>query len=339
MHKLLEEDISSFSLPDELVNQLSQSKIAVTGATGLIGSIFVKCLLSLNIEIEFTLIVRNKGKAESIFGNWDERIMIIETDICDYFNNADYDFDFILHCASPTNGKFMSEHPAETFLLAIESTKSILNYAKRMRPKGIVYVSSIEYYGENHTDIPIKENMMGFIDHQSGRSSYALGKQAAEFLSFCYSKEFGIPVMIARLTQTFGAGISKDDNRVFAQFGRSIINGENIVLHTSGRSAKTYCYTIDCVRALVYILLYGQSGEAYNVSNPDTYISIYDLAKLYKETFNPQIMVTIDESKNYGYAPETQLNLNSDKLMALGWKPKYNLKQMLHRLIGYLREI
>lgn len=339
MNRVLEEDINSFSLPDEFVNQLSKSKIAVTGATGLIGSIFVKCLLSLNIEIEFTLIVRNKGKADSIFGDWNERINIVETDICDYFNKADICFDYILHCASPTNGKFMSDHPSETFLLAIESTKSILNYAKRMRPKGILYVSSIEYYGENHSDNPIKENMMGFIDHKSTRSSYALGKQGAEFLTFCYSKEFNIHVMTARLTQTFGAGISKEDNRVFSQFGRSIINGENIVLHTPGRSAKTYCYTIDCVRGLVYILLCGQSGEAYNVSNSDTYINVYDLANLYKDIFNPQLKVIIDESKNDGYAPETQINMNSDKLMSLGWKPQYNLKQMLYKLIGYLRDI
>ena len=153
-----------------------------------------------------------------------------------------------------------------------------------------------------------------------------------------YAKEYGVPVKIARLTQTFGAGVSAEDNRVFAQFARSIIEGNDIVLHTKGESAKPYCYTTDCVSAILYILLKGKDGEAYNVANQDTYISIKDMALFLKENFNSNIDVIVEEHPEMGYAPVTRLNLLSEKLMSLGWKPSYNLYEMFERLINSLKE-
>lgn len=339
MNKILKEDIESFQLPNSLTSKLKDTTIAVTGATGLIGSIFVRCLQSLDLNIRFVLPVRNTHKAEGIFKDNKSGIRIVETDISEYFNTTEEPIDYIIHCASPTNGQFMTDHPVETIELAIDSTKSILQFARRSNSiKGIVYVSSIEYYGEIDSDNKVDERTTGYIDHKSPRSSYSLGKQTAEFLSYSYATEYDVPVKIARLTQTFGAGISHDDNRVFAQFARSVISGENIVLHTSGRSSKPYCYTTDCVRALVYILLLGEKGEAYNVAARGSYISIIDLAKMYRDEFNQGIKVVIDETKNKGYAPVTKVNLDPSKLESLGWEPLYGLGEMLNRLILSLKE-
>lgn len=71
-----------------------------------------------------------------------------------------------------------------------------------------------------------------------------------ECLCHSYAKEYGVPVKIARLTQTFGAGVSLEDTRVFAQFAKSIIKGEDLIMHTSGESSKPYCYTIDAIMAI-----------------------------------------------------------------------------------------
>ena len=179
---------------------------------------------------------------------------------------------------------------------------------------------------------------MGYIDATSPRSCYPLGKRAAEYLCTAYAAEYDVPVKIARLTQTFGAGVSTKDNRVFAQFARSIIEGRNIVMHTKGESAKPYCYTTDCVSAILYILLRGKNGEAYNVANQDTYISIKDMALYLKKNFNPHIDVIVEEHPEMGDAPITKLNLSAEKLMNLGWKPRYDLHQMFEHLIKALKE-
>ncbi|MDE6310883.1 MAG: NAD(P)-dependent oxidoreductase [Muribaculaceae bacterium] len=339
-NRILQEDIDSFRLPDELTERLRNSTILVTGATGLIGSVFVKCLAGLDAGIRFVLPVRNAEKAAEIFEAElaSGSVTIVESKLTEFFSTASDRCDYILHCASPTDGKYMCAHPTETFMLAVDSTRALLDYSRRHGTKGIVYLSSIEQYGQMNSDAPIAEEMEGYVDRQSPRSSYALGKQAAEYLCYCYATEYGMPVKTARLTQTFGAGIRKDDKRVFAQFARSVIEGRDIVLHTEGVSAKPYCYTTDCVSALIHILLKGQAGEAYNVATPGSYITIRGLAELCRNCFNPAMGVRVQPLENAGYAPDTRVNLDSGKLLAMGWTPRYGLREMMGRLIDYLQE-
>lgn len=340
-NKILQEDIADFSLPQELLDKLRNSTIIVTGSTGLIGSAIVRCISALKLGVRFILPVRNAEKAQSLFEDEAESAEIIETCLTDFFEKRELPCDYVIHCASPTNGKYVCTHPTETFLLPIESTRALLEYSLRQQPdnrvKGIVYLSSIEYYGSISSSETVREDMQGYIDRESLRSSYALGKQSSEYLGYCYAKEYGMPFRSARLTQTFGAGIQADDNRVFAQFARSVIEGKDIVLHTKGRSTKPYCYTTDCVSALVYILLKGEDGTAYNVATPGTYVSILELAYLFRDIFNPEIEVRTETVGDLGYAPETFVDLNPERLLALGWKPRYGLKEMLERLIMGLR--
>ncbi len=333
---ILREDIDNFSLPDDVVDVLRGSVVLVTGATGLIGSSFVRCVNALGIGVSFILPVRNLSKAAEMFDEIvGDGITFIEQD-SEYLYRFDIECDYIVHCASPTNGEYMSAHPVETFRTTVEYTRFLLEYCRKYPVKGMVYLSSIEYYGQLFHDDPVTEDMMGFIDHSSPRNSYALGKQAAEYLVFAYAAEYGIPAKTARLTQTFGAGISPYDNRVFAQFARSVVAGKKIVLHTPGRSAKPYCYLTDCVAAIAIILTKGERGEAYNVATPETYVSIRELAELFGSYSIIEEPIDYDFSTEHGYAPETRINMDSTKLMRLGWRPRHGLNEMVGRLIKYV---
>lgn len=331
----LQEFVSSFSLSDEL----HRSSFLITGATGLIGSVLVKCLLALEKDIKITIPVRNIDKVQSIYGNDLKRLDVVQvTSLGDWTFNLEQSFNYIVHCASPTSGRYMEEYPVETFDIAYGVTYNLLQLARKTSAKGVVFVSSLEYYGQIFDDRLIEELEQGYIDPMSARSSYPMGKRAGEYLCYAFAEEYGVPAKVARLTQTFGAGISKDDNRVFAQFARSIINGNDIVLHTTGESAKPYCYTTDAVSAILYILLRGEDGSAYNVANEDTYISIKKLADFLRTNFNPDINVRIELNESMGYAPVTKLRLSSQKLIALGWHPHYGLNEMFERLIHYLKD-
>ena len=338
MNQIQQEDIREFAQSFILQDNLSGSRFLITGATGLIGSALVHCLLALNRGIEVTCPVRSIEKAKAMYENEFEKIHFVECDLLAYLNglSADNVFQYIVHCASPTAGKYMTEHPVETYLLAIDTTKAILDYARKANLHGIVYVSSLEYYGQNNNDDIITEDKLGYVDGTDPRSSYPLGKRAAEYLCAAYAKEYGVNAMIARLTQTFGAGVAPDDIRVFAQFARSIIAGTDIVLHTKGESAKPYCYTTDCISAILYILLKGEAGEAYNVANDVTYITIRDMAEFLRDHFNPKINVIVESHPEMGYAPVTKLHLSSAKLQALGWRARFGLKEMFCRLMKSL---
>lgn len=334
MNTIQKLDIEDFVKNFTLANFLEGAKFLITGATGLIGSTLVRCLLALNKNIQITCPIRNLKKAKATYGEDIDSICFIECELVSYLRGLteNDDFQYIVHCASPTEGKYMIEHPVDTYMLAIDSTRAILEYARKKRTD-IVYVSSLEFYGQNFDDTLITEDMQGYVNNTEPRSSYPLGKRAAEYLCAAYAKQFDINAKVARLTQTFGAGVSIDDNRVFAQFARSVIEGKNIVMHTKGESAKPYCYTTDCVSAILYILLRGKKGEAYNVANQETYISIKDMANFLCTQFNPQLKVVVEEHPEMGYAPVTKLNLSTEKLRSIGWLPRYGLYDMFNRLI------
>lgn len=332
-----EQDIREFVNTFRLSEQFKSSSFLITGATGLIGSSIVKCLLSLNEDIEIIIPVRSREKAYAIFGNDQQRLFICECELLSWSIPEDKSFDYIIHCASPTNGQFIVQHPVETYELAIETTRKLLNYTRNNDIKGFVYVSSIEYYGQIDIEEEITEEKQGYIDTLSVRSSYPLGKRAAEYLCYIYAQEYGVNAKVARLTQTFGAGVKMNDDRIFAQFARSIVNGTDIILNTMGESSKPYCYTTDCVSAILYIALKGEIGKAYNVANKHTYISIYNLALFVRENFNKNVNVIFDLQTKLSYAPVTKIKLSTSKLCELGWTPRLDLYEMFNRLIKHFQ--
>jgi nucleoside-diphosphate-sugar epimerase len=168
-----------------------------------------------------------------------------------------------------------------------------------------------------------------------------MGKRMAENLCFNYFYQYGLPVKIARLAQTFGAGVPETDNRVFAQFARSAISKENIILHTDGSSVGNYCYSADAILGLIFILLKGANGEAYNVVNEELTMTIKQMAEFVAATVaegSISVRYEIPESNIYGYAAATKNRLSSKKLCSLGWKPRYGMEEIYRRMIDYWAE-
>lgn len=334
MNEILKDDlkyIKEYDLPYEL---LKGKTVLVTGATGLIGVSLVRSLLYMG-DIKVLAFVRNENKAKSIY----EQNSNLEIVIGDIINPIDIieTVDYIFHCASVTTSKIMVEQPVETLMTSIEGTKHILNLAKEKRCKSVVYVSSMEVYGAfDNLDHEVTEDDLGYIDPLKVRSNYPEAKRLCENMCIAYLQEYGIPVKIARLAQTFGAGILQNENRIFAQFARSVINNENIILHTKGLSEGNYCYTRDCMTGLLTILLKGKDGEAYNVSNPNSHTTIVDMAKMVAHKIakgNIEVLFDIPETNTFGYAADTKMKLNSNKLQQLGWKPEIGLEEAYKRMI------
>lgn len=334
-NNVLQEDlqyIANYGLPYE---QLKGRTVLVTGATGLIGVLLVRALLAIG-SIEIIALVRNQEKATNIYGSLiGNSLKLHIANVVDEIKIED-SIDYIFHCASITTSKIMVEKPVETLWTSVEGTKNVLNLAKEKKCISVVYVSSMEVYGTFEVSKEIREENLGYIDNLKVRSNYPESKRLCENMCVAYHSEFGVPVKIARLAQTFGAGILPGENRVFAQFAKSVINGEDIILHTKGRSEGNYCYTRDCVIGLLTILLKGTNAEAYNVCNPTMHTTIAEMAVLVaKKIAGDKINVVFDIPKcnTFGYAADTKMKLNSDKLQALGWKPQIGLEESYKRMI------
>lgn len=345
---VLKEDIQSVVhtswIPWE---RFRDKKIAVTGATGLIGRSLIYTLLeaekTYDLHCQILAFVRNPEKAKAMFSDIEIKEDVLQIVQQDVQNEVPKEIhaDFLIHGASITTSKLMIQNPVETILTTVEGTHHMLDFASACQMEGVVYLSSMEAYGMVDPKLEeVRENDLGFVNLTNIRNGYSEGKRMAECLCTAYAAEYGVNVKIARLAQTFGAGISKEENRVFAQFARSIQKGEDIVLHTKGEKANCYCYTSDAVAAILLLLLEGEKGQPYNVANMDTFCSIRELAEQFlrfDRSGTCKLWIELPENgTNLGYAPDSILKLNSEKLMALGWKPEKNLPDMAERLLRSL---
>ncbi len=329
-------------------SEFSDKTILVTGATGLIGSLLVKSLLYCSKEkglnVKIVAIVRNIEKANEVFNNYIcDCLQFINCDLSNSVLDVDEKIDYIIHTAAITTSKDMIAYPVDNIKLAVNGTINVLELAHKNNVQGMVYLSSMEVYGQMNVESHlVKEDELGYIDISSVRSCYPEGKRICECLCNSYAKQYNVNVVSARLAQTFGPGISKNENRVFAQFAKSVINNTDIVLHTKGLSEGNYVYTADAIRAILLLLIKGTKGEAYNVVNEKNHMTISQMANMVAEEIaEKKISVIFDipaNSESLGYAADTKMHLSSSKINNIGWKPLVELREMYKFLIDYLRE-
>lgn len=317
----------------------------VTGATGLVGSLILRFLVyangQLDLDLKLLALVRNKEKAQRLYAEYKATpLKFVVTELGYGDLHLSEKVDYVIHAAAVTASKQMIADPVGTIRTAIWGTDEVLQEAVRNKAEAMVYLSSMEVYGQPAITGQTTEKDLGYVDLTNIRSSYPEGKRMSELMCNAYAEQYGLRVMSARLAQVFGAGVLPGENRVFAQFARSAMNGENIVLHTTGQSEGNYVYATDAIKAILILLQKGETKQAYNVANEDSHMTIKEMAEMIVDTFGvPGAQVVIDIPKeNMGYAPDVKMWLSSQKLQQLGWRPIVNLKDSYARLIQWLQE-
>lgn len=339
----LTEDLEQIA--DSIPKTFYGTSIFITGATGLIGSLIVKGLITCNkknnANITVLAFVRNKSKAKEVFTDFlDSNLQFVLGDVTSPIK-CDSKIDYIIHGASQTASKEMVTYPVETTKTSVLGTFNIFDFAKEKNVKACLFLSSMEAFGICNNDTSrLSEQDLGSIDLTNVRSCYSESKRMCELLSACYSSEYKIKFLNARLSQVFGAGLPKTENRVFAQFVRSALADQDIILHTDGTSWGNYCYTTDVISALFTILEKGQAGETYTVVNEESSMMIKEMANLIIRLSgsSSKLVFDIPESNVFGYAPKTVMKLSSSKLQSLGWSAKISLEEMFNRLITSMQE-
>lgn len=190
--------------------KFSNKTVLVTGASGLIESLLARVFLGINkknnANIKILLLARSEQSIKELFGDdINERVTVYyQNDIAEPLD-IPCEVDYIIHTAAPANSKYYIEEPVETMDAIINGSKRMLELARAKKVKKIVLMSSMEAYGVCG-DSKVKEDVQGYVNLQNARSSYAVGKRAAEFLAYAYFKEYGVPSISVRLAMCFGAG-------------------------------------------------------------------------------------------------------------------------------------
>ena len=316
---------------------LAGKTILVTGATGEIGREIIKTLLwargTRKLAFRILGLARSLEKVRDVFGPLanPEYVEFIYGDIRTF--TVPSPVDYVIHTASPTASTFFIQNPTETLGTIADGTRHVLELAQKKQVASLVFLSSMEVYGTIRSD-NVREEDIGPLNPLSARSSYPQAKRFAETLVSSYVSQYGLSAKIVRPTLVFGTHLGKSDMRVYAQFARAVRDGHDIVLHTKGQTRRDYLYTIDAVRAILTVLIRGKNGEAYNISNPDNFLSISQMADL-AASFSLSSRVVIDEEKgkNMGYAPTVCIRLNIDKLNTLNPFEKTPIETMFRHLM------
>lgn len=325
--------------------QLSNKTILITGATGLIGSTLVNGLLYANrkkhLNLTVLALVRDEFRAKEKFSAQIDNATDLQFVLGTVENLPEIEckIDYIIHGASQTASKAFVEQPVETIVTAISGTHNLLELAKKKSVQGFVYLSSMEVYGHPERGHKVTERDIGCMTPLDVRNSYPISKQQCESLCCAYASEYKLPVMIARLTQTFGPGVHYNDNRVFAYFGRCVKEKQDIVLKTKGETERSYLYTADAATAILTVLLKGESSAAYNMANEATYCSIAEMAQMIAKKNGIGVRFEIQSETENGYPATIYMDLDTSKLKALGWLPVplgggVPLIEMYERMIG-----
>lgn len=319
--------------------QLRGCSIIITGGTGLIGSNLTGALAYIsrqrNLGLKIILLVRNVDHADNLFGK-DAEVDIIKYNLGER-PEVTGGVDYIIHLASPTNSKYFTEKPVETITANIEGISALLEFARDKSIKKFIELSTMEVYGFPCKGEKVTEKSIGAFETMKARNSYPIAKIACEALCCAYHCQYNIPTVVMRATQTFGPGVRYDDNRVFAQFMRCVMEKKDIVLKSYGLTERSYLYTADAISGIVIGMLKAQAGNIYSLANPNTYCSIREMAELVaKKVAKDKIKVIFDiadDTSALGYADTLYMDLDIKKIKSLGWKPTIGLEEMFVRMI------
>ncbi len=331
------EDISSNG--KEYWKKFHGKTFFITGGTGLVGYTVISALAYYNRQhsagIRIIALVRDIARAEEKFARLlaDSPCLQFVEGSMESFPEISEHVDYILHSACPTSSAYFAAHPVDTIRAIVTGTDNVLQLAVEKNVSGMVYLSSMEAYGQITERRPLSEDDLGFVDVTDPRSSYPMGKRMVENLCCSYARQYGLRVSVIRLVQCFGPGVAYNEQKVFAHMIRSVLGGEDIRLMTDGTKENQYVYTFDAASAIFTLLTDGEAGEIYNVANESTYCSVKEMGQLVIDTLGTpnQRVITNAGGDISLFRPQGYLMLSTEKLRSLGWEAKVSLAEMYRR--------
>lgn len=325
--------------------RLKSKRVLVAGAAGLVGSSFIDLLMEVEhttgVKMEIWGLGRNKNTLQRRFAQYlspGTRFHIIEGDVS---NSAilDLGIDYIVHAASPAHPLAYAQTPVDVMKANLIGTINMLELA-RLSNARLLFISSGEIYGTSDSlDSAFQEADYGYIEIQNPRSCYPESKRAAETLCASYCAQYHVDTVVARLCHVYGPAITASNSRADAQFLRNAVNHEDIVMKSPGTQVRSFCYAKDVAVGLLYILLKGNPGEAYNVANRNSVATILKYAETLAAISGVKIRYAFPpEAEAKGYSQISRAVLDASKLEEIGWKPQYNLEQGLIDTYNCLKE-
>ena len=305
-------------------------KIAITGGAGFVGSHLSEFLLAEGHEVTCldNLITGNSNNLDTIKNN--DNFTFIEHDVTNYIDFPG-SVDYILHFASPASPIDFDRFPIQIMKAGGLGTLNALGLAKAKKAKFLL-ASSSEVYGDSLVN-PQQEDYWGNVNPIGPRGVYDEAKRFAEALTMAYHRQHAIETRIARIFNTYGPRMRKDDGRVIPAFITQALQTKPLTVFGDGLQTRSFCYVSDLV-AGIYKLMLSDINEPVNLGNP------YEMTvKKLAET-----IITLTDSKSNIVNkplpqddPKTRRPDISRAQSLLGWQPEVSLNDGLCATITWFK--
>lgn len=340
-HKLYQEDLRNIR-EIKGIEGLRNKSFIITGATGLIGTCMIDALMQYNEEganINIYAVGRNKVKAAARLGEYysNDHFHFIEQDVRQPLPNL-LNVDYVIPLASNTHPLAYSQYPIETIEINVKGAENALQKALECGAT-VLYPSTVEVYGNAIGEDVFTEDYTGKLNLSNSRSCYTESKRVSEALCQSYIAERGVKVKIVRLSRIFGPTMLMSDTKASSQFIIKALNGEDIVLKSEGTQYFSYTYVADAVAAMLYVLLHGDNGVAYNISNEACNVRLKEFAQMCAKFNGKNVVFDLPtEIERRGFSVAMTAILDNKKLLQLGYVPSYSAEEAIDRTISILRE-
>ena len=326
--------LDAVSCQDLPWGQLANKTVAISGATGMIGSFLIDALMRKIVRDELDCRIlalgRNENKAKARLPYFDnDHFAFEQIDISEVGHQPVQHADYVLHLASSTHPRAYASNPIGTITCNVDGLRNLLEYSAECRAR-LLFASSVEIYGENRGDVEkFDESYCGYVDCNTMRACYTESKRLGEAMCQAYISQKGVDCVVARIARVYGPTLLADDSKALSQFIHKSISGEDVVLKSEGSQCYSYLNVADAACGLLSVLLLGKTGEAYNLADASSDIRLKDLAELVADAGGVKVVFDLpDAQEAAGYSKATVALMDSTKAKSeLGWLPVVSIAE------------
>jgi UDP-glucuronate decarboxylase len=244
----------------------------------------------------------------------------------------DIEVDGIFNMACPASPIHYQKHPVQTIKTNVLGSINLLELAMKTGAR-ILQASTSEVYGDPEID-PQVEEYWGRVNPIGIRSCYDEGKRTAETLFTDYHRQYGVDIRIARIFNTYGPRMAKNDGRVVTNFIHQALNNEPITVYGEGNQTRSFCYVDDLIDGLVRLFSIDGVTTPINLGNPIP-VTMVDLAQEIIEMTESSSRLVFKELPQ---DDPKERRPDIDKAMKiLGWSPKVGRREGLQRTLEFIQ--
>lgn len=319
----------------------------ISGATGLIGSFLTDAIMWRNTMLppekccKIIALGRNQASAERRFKRWIDTpaFRFLAHDVTQHLPNLLWKPDYWIHAASNTDPTAYVSDPINTILTNVFGTVHLLERASQTQGSRFLLLSSVDIYGKNRGDTELfQENYCGYIDCNTLRANYPESKRVSEALCQAYIAQEGVDAVILRLPRCYGPTMKLSDGKAVAEFLKKAALGEDIVLISAGTQRYSHAHVFDTATGILRVLLSGECGQAYNLGDERSDITLRQLAEI-AATHGGSCVRFAPQEQWVQKVYAMKALLDGAKLKKLGWEAEYDITQGICETIDILRQL